>query len=707
MVFAVVALHAIVASAQLPVIQIASLSQSAGQAGSEFDLTVAGGSHLDEIERLIFSAPGITSTLHTNDPLPFTAERVSRYGSFRVSIPADTKPSQYEVRALGRFGVSNPRTFVVTSLTVVKLEAASHDLSAPTAIERGVLYHSKATPEAVDFYSLKLDGGEAVRIDLLAQSLDSRMIGKVMVRDPAGRWRHVARGAHEADPYLSFKADQSGEHIIAVHDFIFAGGDECFYQLAVQTGEPPVSFAREGRLSRQPEAGTLTPDAVHNIAVVAEAPEAHVLSIPSVVSATFESAADVDTYRFDAVEGDAISISLESHRLRQPTDGRIHIERLERQADGTEVWHSVRIEDDSQEIGDAAIKLFTRDPAFLFQVPMTASYRLVVSDLDTGEALSPSQTYHLIVRRAQPDFSLVAYVPSPIRDLAQSTPQGANLLRGGTLPVSVMAVRRDGFKQPIRLSIEGLPEGVQCPEVVMASNQSQAMMTLVASDQAIAWSGSLRVIGKALAEATDPASPEIVREAATATVTWGRGAGRERIRARLCDTLSVAVSASDLMPLSFAPMPTEAMKGKKDSTIVIPVAIVRREGGDQPIVLRPQSLPPGVTLGEVTIPAGQSEAKLELKITAAAEPGLYCLSLQGETKVKMPLNPAALQRAEAYRAHLAQLLADPARAADHPAITAAVPAADQRVEAARASAQPQDRNVFLASPTIAIEIESP
>jgi hypothetical protein len=706
-------LHVAESSAQLPVIQLSSLSQSSGQTGTEFDLTVVGGSQLDEIERLQFSVPGITSTLHTDEPLPFTTDRLKRFGAFHVAIPADTKPGLYDVRAIGRFGISNPRAFVVAPLRVTKLDSVSHDLAAPTPIERSVIYHAKATPEAIDYFSMKLEAGESVRVDLLAQQIDSRLIGKLMIREPSGQWTHLARGAQEVDSSLNFNAALAGDYVLAVHDFIHSGGDEFFYNLVVQSGDTAISFARDFRLRGQPESFTLKERASDSSTALPESPDTIAVSIPCELAGTFDSPTDLDTFRFDAVEGEAIAIELASHRLGESTDGRISIERLEKQADGTETWQPVRSEDDSQDVGDGAIKLFTRDPSFLFQVPMTTSYRLSLRDLDTGEAFGPVQSYHLSLRRAQPDFSLLAYFPSPIRDLAQSSPQGVNLVRGGTLSVTVMAIRHDGLAIPIRLYAEGLPDSVKCSEIVMAANQQLATLTLVAKDDAGPWDGSIRIIGKSRVDATNATSPELTHEAIAACVTWGRGAGRERVRTRLCDSLGISVSANDSLPIAFAPMPAERFKGKKESTITIPISVTRREGGNQAIVLRPQSLPPGVTLGEVTIPAEQSEAKLELTVTAGALPGVYCFWLQAETKVKLPLNPAALQRAEAYRAHLAQLLADPAKAADHPAkaadhpaITAAITVADQRVEAARASAQPQDRNVFIATPTIAIEIES-
>lgn len=704
--------------AQLPVVQLSSLSQACGQVGTEFDVRVVSGGQLDEIDQLLFTMPhgpggsassasGIVATLHTDDPLPFTEDRVPRYGHFRVAIPADAPAGCYEVRARGRYGLSNPRRFVVTSLKTTPLDAVSHDAKSPTRLERDVVYHAKAATENTSYFTFHAEAGETLHVDVIAQRLDSRMIAKLMLRDPSGRWIRSLRGADQADPRLSFKAEMSGDYVIAMNDYLFAGGDDYFYQVAIQQGDALKPIVAPEHGPKPASSVTIHSPTAESVIAVAESAEDQKLSLPCIVSAAFDHAMDVDAYRFDAQQDETYAIEVESDRLGESTDVRLSLDRLEAKPDGAETWHSVRVEDDSQDIGDAAIHLYSRDPSFLFPVPMAGTYRLTIRDLDTGSALSDRQTYRLHIRRPAPGFRLVAYFPSPTRDLTQSGPQGIQLARHGTQALTVMAVRLDGWSGPIRVGVEGLPEGVSCRECVIAANQSQANLTLAAAGNAASWQGPIRVVGKASSIAGDTASPEITTEASSAAITWGRGAARNRVQSRLSDSLFLSVSNNDELPLSYASLPSDPVRVKKDSAVVVPVTIERREGGKQPIVLRAQGLPPGVTMAEVTIPADQTEAKLEFKTNAAVVPGVYSLSVQGETKVSVPFNPQALPRAEAYRAHLAALLADASKVNDHAAIMAAVPAADQRVEAARAQANPQERTVLLASPTMTLEIEAP
>ncbi len=99
------------AAAQFNAIELNALSRSGGQSGTEFDLRTVSGNRLDEVDQLRFSDPRITAQLVTTDPLPLSEDRVANYGNFQVKIAPDTPTGRYEVRAVGRHGVSNPPPF--------------------------------------------------------------------------------------------------------------------------------------------------------------------------------------------------------------------------------------------------------------------------------------------------------------------------------------------------------------------------------------------------------------------------------------------------------------------------------------------------------------------------------------------------------------------------------------------------------------------
>src|SRR5262245_55608820 len=93
-------------AAQLPVARITSLFPPGGKAGSSMEVTVAG-NDLDDSTRLWFSKPVLTSA-----QMP-PAAGGPEPGKFMVTIASNTASAACDARVVGRFGISNPRAFVV------------------------------------------------------------------------------------------------------------------------------------------------------------------------------------------------------------------------------------------------------------------------------------------------------------------------------------------------------------------------------------------------------------------------------------------------------------------------------------------------------------------------------------------------------------------------------------------------------------------
>src|SRR5215510_2562663 len=89
------------ARADLPAVRFDRLTPLGGAAGSTVDLEIAG-VDLEGVDSLLFDHPGLKAT--------FVKER-----HFRLTIAADVPPGTYDVRLVGRFGVSNPRIFSVSN----------------------------------------------------------------------------------------------------------------------------------------------------------------------------------------------------------------------------------------------------------------------------------------------------------------------------------------------------------------------------------------------------------------------------------------------------------------------------------------------------------------------------------------------------------------------------------------------------------------
>ncbi len=71
-----------------------------------------------------------------------------------------------------------------------------------------------------------------------------------------------------------------------------------------------------------------------------------------------------------------------------------------------------------------------------------------------------------------------------------------NVERGATGKLTVQVNREGGFKEPVTLSVEGLPEGVEVAELIVAPNQNRGELIVKPSATALIGPSRLRVVGR-------------------------------------------------------------------------------------------------------------------------------------------------------------------------------------------------------------------
>lgn len=696
------------AVAQFFPMELRALSRSGGQTATTFDLSIVAGDKLDEVDALIFSHPGITAELKTLDPLPFSEDRRPHYGQFTVTVSNDVTPGRYEVRASGRHGVSNPRAFLVTPLVNEVRPTVSHDTQAPTPLTPSVLLHTRATAANVDYFAVKIEDSQSIYIDLLAQQVDSRMIGQLKLHDPSGRVLAASRGADDVDPSLRRENLPAGDYLLAVHDFTFRGGAEFHYQVLARHSAPPNSLISgrdsdtrvNGQLPRSWAVRAFPLLAHEPLHATDEASESQSIDVPAESTHWFPADRADSSFEFSADEGESYAIDIVSQRLGEPTDARLIVQRIEPQQSGPPKLHNVLNIDDCQALSDGVVNLFAKDPAGLFRAPANAEYRVTVRDLDQGQTLSLRQQFKLRIQPPNPGFDLIAYRVYPHTDKNQSKPFGSKMFRGGAELIRVLAMRRDGWSGGIKVVAENLPKGVTAQAAFIAANQSQTQLTLVASDDAAASTAPIRLVGRS-------EDDKLTQEVVPATITWGKGGGRDYIRSRIAADLYVSVSEQDLSPISITLGDGNVVEVKQGESLSLPIKLIRREGGKAACVVRPRDLPAGITVGEVTIATDKNEAKWELKTTPATVAGTYSLWGQVETKIKIKQNPQALERAQQYRSRLQALHDDPAQTAKLESIKSAIAAADKQVEAAKAAANEQELTVFIPTSNVTLRVVQP
>ena len=161
---------------------------------------------------------------------------------FQVTIANDVPVGQYEVRANGYFGVSNPRTFVVSDRPEIMEQEANNTPDVAQQAELGTIVNGLSNGTAdVDFYKFTVPGKQRIIITAEARRIDSRAHLQVELYNTSGRRLERSRGGYRGDPVLDHTVPGAGEYLLRVTEFSYRGGNDYFYRLHLNTG-PHIDF---------------------------------------------------------------------------------------------------------------------------------------------------------------------------------------------------------------------------------------------------------------------------------------------------------------------------------------------------------------------------------------------------------------------------------------------------------------------------------
>ena len=221
-------------SAQLPTARLDALLPGGGARGTTVRVRLVGGD-LDEVETLRFGHPGITAAPTVAMPGPFDVPGPRTNAEFIVSIEETVPVGVYEAIAVGRFGTTNPRVFVVGTLNeIAEVDAA--EVALETTIN-GVI----EKPTEVDAFRFSAFRDDRVLVTCLAQRMDSALDGVLYLYDASGNEISRNRSYHRHDPFLDVTIPKDGEYTVKLRDFTFRGGNLFFYRLSIGTF-PQVDF---------------------------------------------------------------------------------------------------------------------------------------------------------------------------------------------------------------------------------------------------------------------------------------------------------------------------------------------------------------------------------------------------------------------------------------------------------------------------------
>jgi hypothetical protein len=564
--------------AQLPTARLLTVFPPGGKVGSTCEVTVAG-IDLDDARVIYFSHSNITAAAQTNGA-----------GKFLVSIGANVPVGTYDARVIGRYGMSNPRAFVVGDLEE-GTEKDNDSFQSATEVSLGSTMNGRAEAHAVDYFKFQVTSGQRIAISCEAPKIDSRMDPSLILYDDVAReLKQSRRGG-----LLEFTATRNGPYVVKVHDFLFGGGNEHFYRLSIRTDEDMLK--REHQLD-----------------------EPAVIKPPCEVSGQFYPAGDVDSYAFEAKKGDVWWVEVFSQRMGLPTDPQLLINDQE-------------FNDIEANVGGVEFKTSSLDPVGRFEAKEDGTCRIQLRDLFNRAANDPRLAYRLVVRKETPDFELIANPRGPLakKDSREIPVWTSALRRGETIPVRAMALRRDGFKGEISVQATGLPPGTASSELVLGGEQNSGILLITAAESATNWAGTISIVGKASVG---------MRVAKAATLIWNvPDYNNEAVRARFTDSYALAI-CDELAPISVVPAEQKLLEVPATGKLAIPLKVTRRGEFNETFKLKAAGVAALDSLKEIEIKEKATNTVVELDLTQQKlTPGSYTFYLQGETKGKYR-NPA-------------------------------------------------------------------
>lgn len=465
---------------------------------------------------------------------PAIAETVTLEITLAPGIP----PGEREVRLKTPGGLSNPLTFhigqlpeictpVVTATSARPARARAPDstqLPSGMEVTLPALINGQILPGEVDRFRFTATKGQRLTFVVSARALRPYLADAVpgwfqstiTIIDPQGRELAYADSYRFApDPTVACKIPADGVYALEIKDALFRGREDFVYRIAV--GELPfitsifplggaigqrigvelmgwnlptsrmeidagdrtpgafsVSVLRDARFSN---AVRFTLDATPNSLATEPndtATAALPLTLPAIVNGRIEHAGDEDVFCFTGRAGDPIVAEVVARRLGSPLDSVLTV--------CDEQGRLLARNDDTEEKGTGLLTHHA-DSRIALTLPADGTYLLRIADAQRQGGLEYG--YRLRVGAPQPDFEL-RVVPSTI-----------NVRAGGSVPITVYALRRDGFDGEIALALLDAPRGFNLSGARIPTKEPAVRLTLTAPADAHDDLPALRVAGRA------------------------------------------------------------------------------------------------------------------------------------------------------------------------------------------------------------------
>ncbi|MEI6808862.1 MAG: hypothetical protein WCN95_09065 [bacterium] len=628
-----------------------------GQQGTTFEVKL-GGEYIYGTTAAIVSGSGVTAeVIDSRDPSvgkdPDNKKKkkknqavIDEIVTVKITVLPHAVPGDREIRLLTPDGPSNPLMLQIGQLPEIReIEPNDKHIKACELPDLPVVVNGQILSGSdVDMFKFVARQGQHLVMEVAARHLVPYLA------DAVPGWFQPTLTLYDAqnrevafvddyrfnpDPVMFYDVPTNGEYRLAIRDSISRGRADFVYRIRIgelpfitsifplgaQRGNQPFAVKLTGRnlpdnttlvnvnrdvpcvtpvsVIREGLISTPVQFAVGNLPEVMEDDTAtgkgdgQLLVLPVVVNGRISVQGESDFYHFKGKKGERVSLEVHARRLGSPLDSCVVISNA----------HGDRL-CENDDVKDRAEGLLTHQPdsELVCDLPEDGAYTVRLFD-SQGKG-GAEYAYRLSVGAPVPDFAL------------RATPSSLGVLKGGSLLLTVHAIRRCGFTGEIRLVLDSdSAPGCIVDGAVIPGGTNKVCVTISAPENASQDVFCPRLRGTAVIDGKTISRPVVPSDDMMQAFIY-----QHLVPANDClMTVGSTSTPFRIMPEPLSKGYLELQVGKEVS---FKVKVARQPGFDSSIKLQLEDQPKGITLRKAGIPADKDSALVTVRTESSVAAGL-------------------------------------------------------------------------------------